>query len=112
MACFLGRNTGYVDRDLEVADWRVDAEGTGFFEAAAARLLDHGQPEYILSGHLLKTFMAVRAEATQLSGTRFEGSGARADLLAALNRLLNTPIKRKFTLRSARQSLDFVARED
>ncbi len=105
MACFLGRNTAYVDRDLEVAEWRVGAEGAGFFEAAAARLLDHGQPEYILSGHLLKTFMAVRAEAPQLSG-------ARADLLAALNRLLNTPIKRKFTLRSARQSLDFVARED
>jgi len=119
MACFLGRNTAYVDRDLEVAVWRVGAEGAGFFEAAAARLLDHGQPEYILSGHLLKTFMAVRAEATQMSGARAEGSGAlsqesgaRADLLAALNRLLNTPIKRKFTLRSARQSLDFVARED
>jgi hypothetical protein len=36
----------------------------------------------------------------------------RADLLAAVNRLMNAPIKRKFTLRSARQSLDFVARED
>jgi len=35
-----------------------------------------------------------------------------AELLAGLNRLLNTPIKRKFTLRTARQSLDFVARED
>ncbi len=114
MACFLGRNTPYVDRDLEVADWRAGAERAGFFEAAAARLLDHGQPEYILSGHLLKTFMAVRAEAAVLSeGSGARGaSGARADLLAGLNRLLNTPIKRKFTLRSARQSLDFVARED
>jgi nitrite reductase/ring-hydroxylating ferredoxin subunit len=111
MACFLGRNTGHVDRDLEVAVWRVD-DGAEFLEAAAARLLDHGQPEYILSGHLLKTFMAVRAETAQLSGARSEGTGPRADLLAALNRLLNTPIKRKFTLRSARQSLDFVARED
>ena len=114
MACFLGRNVAYVDRDLEVADWRAGAEGAEFFEAAAARLLDHGQPEYILSGHLLKTFMAVRAEATELSEVSGvpDASGARADLLAALNRLLNTPIKRKFTLRSARQSLDFVARED
>jgi hypothetical protein len=32
--------------------------------------------------------------------------------LAGLNRLMNTPIKRKFTLRAARQSLVFVARED
>jgi nitrite reductase/ring-hydroxylating ferredoxin subunit len=108
MACFLGRNAPYVDRDLEVAAWRLDGEGAGFFEAAAARLLDHGQPEYIVSAHLLKTFMAVRAEAAVLSAQ----PAARADLLAALNRLLNTPMKRKFTLRSARQSLDFVARED
>jgi hypothetical protein len=117
MACFLGRNTPYVDRDLDVAAWRVDAEGAGFLEAGAARLLDHGQPEYILSGHLLKTFMAVRAEAAALTESPGgpggpDSSAVRADLLAALNRLLNTPIKRKFTLRSARQSLDFVARED
>ena len=112
MACFLGRNTPYVDRDLEVAEWRVGARGAGFFEAAAARLLDHGQPDYILSGHLLKTYMAVRAEASSESGALCREAGPRADLLAGLNRLLNTPIKRKFTLRSARQSLDFVARED
>jgi hypothetical protein len=117
MACFLGRNTPYVDRDLDVAAWRADAEEAGFLEAGAARLLDHGQPEYILSGHLLKTFMAVRAEAAALTESPGgpggpDSSAVRADLLAALNRLLNTPIKRKFTLRSARQSLDFVARED
>ena len=111
MACFLGRNTAYVDRNLEVAEWRVD-DGPAFFEAAAAGLLDHGQPEYILSGHLLKTFMAVRAEASLESGALSREAGPRADLLAGLNRLLNTPIKRKFTLRGARQSLDFVARED
>ena len=111
MACFLGRNTAYVDRDLEVAEWRVE-DGPAFLAAAAAGLLDHGQPEYILSGHLLKTFMAVRAEASLESGALSREAGPRADLLAGLNRLLNTPIKRKFTLRSARQSLDFVARED
>ncbi len=115
MACFSGRNAGYVDRDLDVAPWRDEAGAAGedkFLEAAADRLLDHGQPEYILSSHLLKTFMAVRAEAAELSGAPSGAPDARADLLAALNRLLNTPIKRKFTLRSARQSLDFVARED
>jgi len=70
---------------------------------------------------LLKTFMAVREEASVLSGAlpgsgaapgAPDASGARADLLAGLNRLMNTPIKRKFTLRAARQSLEFVARED
>ncbi len=111
IACFLGRNASYVDRDLDVAPWRVgDAEG--FLEAAAETLLDHGQPEYILSGHLLKTFMAAREEAGALPRGATGAPGARADLLAAVNRLMNTPIKRKFTLRSARQSLDFVARED
>ena len=138
MACFAGRNAGYVDRDLDVTPWRVEAlgppgaggaGGAQFLEDAAARLLDHGQPEYILSSHLLKTFMAVRAETAELSeesssgesssGRSVSGESAsgesaavRADLLAALNRFLNAPIKRKFTLRSAHQSLDFVARED
>ncbi len=112
MACFVGRNAPYVDPDLDVAEWRVDGGESAFFEAAAARLLDHGQPEYILSGHLLKTFMAVRAETGLESGALTRQAGPRADLLAAFNRLQNTPIKRKFTLRGARQSLDFVARED
>ncbi len=110
IACFLGRNAPYVDRDLDVESWRVgDAEG--FLESAAETLLDHGQPEYILSGHLLKTFMAAREEAAVLSAA-LPGAPAAADLLAGLNRLMNTPVKRKFTLRSARQSLEFVARED
>ncbi len=114
IACFLGRNAPYVDRGLEVELWRVgDAEG--FFEVAAETLLDHGQPEYILSGHLLKTFMAAREEAGALSLTPSgpgAAAGTRPDLLAGINRLMNTPIKRKFTLRAARQSLEFVARED
>ena len=112
MACFLGRNAAYVDPDLDVADWRIDGEGAAFLETAAVRLLDHGEPEYILSGHLLKTFMAVRAETALESGALTREAAPRAGLLAALNRLMNTPIKRKFTLRTARQSLEFVVRED
>ena len=106
MACFLGRNTPYVDAELDVAPWRVD-DAERFFAQTADRLLDHGQSEYIMSAHLLKTTMAVRAEVLAAPG-----APSGADLLAGLNRLANTPIKRKFTLRSARQSLDFVARED
>jgi hypothetical protein len=110
IACFLGRNAPYVDRGLDVEPWRI-GEAEGFFEAAAETLLDHGQSEYILSGHLLKTFMAVREEASVLSRAA-PGAPAAADLLAGLNRLMNTPIKRKFTLRAAHQSLEFIARED
>jgi nitrite reductase/ring-hydroxylating ferredoxin subunit len=112
MACFVGRNAAFVDPDLDTTGWRIDGGAAAFFEAAAARLLDHGQPEYILSSHLLKTFMAVRAEVWSESGALAGEAGPRADLLAAFNRLQNTPIKRKFTLRGAQQSLDFVARED
>ena len=32
--------------------------------------------------------------------------------LTALNRFLNSPLKRKHMIRTARQALDFVARED
>ncbi len=106
MACFLGRNTPYVDREFDVAPWRV-ADGQAFFDQTAETLLDHGQFEYIVACHLLKTVMAAREEWLAAPDAPWQG-----DLLAGLDRLLNTPIKRKFTLRTARQSLDFVARED
>jgi hypothetical protein len=32
-------------------------------------------------------------------------------MLAAVNRFLNTPIKRRHSLRNATQALDFIARE-
>jgi len=105
IACFLGRNAPYVKRDLDTAPWRVD-ESAAFRAAVAARLLDHGQSEYIVASHLLKLATAVQEEIAAAPEAPW-----RAELLAGLNRLLNTPIKRKFPLRTARQSLDFVARE-
>ena len=106
MACFVGRNASYVDPELDVADWRV-GEPQAFLDATAARLLDHGVFEYIVACHLLKTFMAARSELLAAPDAPWND-----DLLAGINRFLNTPLKRKFTLRTARQSLDFVARED
>ena len=106
MACFVGRNAGYVDKDLDTAPWRVK-NPDAFFEAAAARLFDHGQFEYIVAAHQLKTFMAARAEVLAEPDAPWV-----SDLLAGVNRFLNTPVKRRFSLRTARQSLDFVARED
>jgi len=106
IACFLGRNAPYTKADLDTAPWRVD-DPAAFRKALTARLLDHGQFEYIVAAHLLKLATAVQEEIAAAPEAAWQ-----ADLLAGLNRLLNTPIKRKFTLRTARQSLDFVARED
>ncbi|MCP5370913.1 MAG: Rieske (2Fe-2S) protein [Hyphomicrobiales bacterium] len=106
MGCFLGRNARYVDLDQDVADWRVD-DADAFFDAALRGLFDHGSAEYIVPAHLVKTLTAVRRELAAAPGTP-----ARGDLLAALNRFLHSPLKRKHVLRTARQSLEFVARED
>ena len=106
MACFVGRNAGYVDTSLDTAPWRVE-DREAFFDATAGRLFDHGQFEYIVAAHLLKTFMAAREEVLAAPEAPWAG-----DVLAGVNRFLNTPVKRRFGLRTARQSLDFVARED
>lgn len=106
MACFVGRNAAYTDAAQDTTRWHV-AAAPAFFAAVDERLLDHGQGEYIVSAHLLKTAIAVREEIEAAPAAPWRG-----DLLAALNRLLHTPIKRRFALRQARQSLDFVARED
>lgn len=106
IACFLGRNAPYTKADLDTAAWWVDRPAS-FADAVAARLLDHGQFEYIVACHFLKLATAVQEEIAAAPDAPW-----RDDLLAGLNRLLHTPIKRKFTLRTARQSLAFVARED
>ena len=69
------------------------------------RVLDHGEAEHIVSVHLLKTTLSVRAEIAQL-----ERDDARL-LVAALTRFLESPIKRRQARRTAHQSLQFVARE-
>ncbi len=105
MACFIGRNGAYTDFTQDMSDWTVD-DPAAFLETSLTSLLDHGNPEFIVSSHLVKLTTAVKAEAER------EGQEAIApDLLAALNRFLNSPFKRKHTLRTASQSLDFVARE-
>ena len=105
MACFVGRNTGFVDRKLDTDMWRVpDAEA--FFAEAFASLLDHGQAEYIVSAHLVKLLSAAHAEVAAAPAAPWG-----PDLLAATNRFLHSPLKRKHATRTARQALDFVALE-
>ncbi len=103
LACFAGRNAGYADRSLDAGEWRV-ADAEAFLDASVERLFDHGMSEYIVSVHLLKTTLAVREEVR--SGAAGEAAPL---LLAALNRFLHSPLRRKAVRRTMRQAMQFVA---
>ncbi|MGF1595135.1 MAG: Rieske (2Fe-2S) protein [Kiloniellaceae bacterium] len=105
IACFVGRNAGFVDRRVETTPWQV-ADGRAFLDAALKGLLDHGQQEYIVSIHLVKLLSAVQAEVAAAPDAPWVPT-----LLAAVNRFLNEPLRRKHPLRVARQAMDFVAAE-
>ncbi|MCR9222326.1 MAG: Rieske (2Fe-2S) protein [Alphaproteobacteria bacterium] len=105
LGCFLGRNSGYVDWSLDAARWSV-ADPAAFYDEAMAGLFDHGQFEYIVSCHLLKLSTALEEERAERPEAPWHGLAA-----AALNRFLNSPLKRKHALRTAKQSLAFVAAE-
>lgn len=105
MACFVGRNRAFVDKDLEEGPWHV-ADRQAFFEQQKTALLDHGLPEPIVSCHWLKLMFAVMEDV----GDKPDAPWADMSM-AALNRFLNSPLKRKHSLRNATQALQFVARE-
>ena len=102
MACFSGRNIGRQDEMVDADDWMV-SDRDAFFAEAEGRLLDHGQDRYIVSVHLLKTASSVR---NLLASGETGRSGELA--LAALNRLLHSPVRRKMVRRTARQAMRFV----
>lgn len=105
MACFAGRNRPYTDAAIAIADW-LPPDRTAFLASCRARLLDHGERDYIHSVHFLKTSLAVEEEvAADPSAPSVE------PLLAGLNRFWRSPLKRKHVARTARQALAFVARE-
>lgn len=105
IGCFLGRNSSHVDAKQDVREWYVGDPLT-FYDSHMASLLDHAQPEYIVSAHLVKFLTA--AQAVTLASP--DASWVN-DLAAAANRFLNQPIKRKHVLRTARQAIDFVSSE-
>jgi len=105
IACFTGRNAGYVTNEVD-GDWRV-GDRDAFYADCIRRISDHGEDRYILAAHLLKTFLAVREEVA--AGLPSE---TEASVLASLNRFFNSPLKRKHVRRTAHQALDFVASED
>jgi len=90
---------------VEEEPWQV-ADGRTFLDTALKGLIDHDQQEYIVSIHLVKLLSAAKAEVTASPAAPWV-----APLLAAVNRFLNEPLRRKHPLRAARQAMDFVAAE-
>jgi len=103
LACFIGRNAGYVDAGQDVRPHAV-ADRDGWFAAETARLFDHGRDRFIISVHLAKTLLAGEKLAMALPD--------QAELIAAaLNRFLHAPIKGRHVLRTARQMQLLVEQE-
>ncbi|HET7095985.1 MAG TPA: hypothetical protein VFJ68_01255, partial [Casimicrobiaceae bacterium] len=110
LALFVGRNSGYLKKDLTSEEafraWAVDDE-SAFHAHAITKIVDHGMGLPIFPAHWLKTWSAVRDEVE--AGLP---PSARAAMLAAAHRLLAVRFKERHPLRTARQALGFVARED
>ena len=106
MACFVGRNRSFTVAEPDLKQWHV-ADIDAYMDSAVERLFDHGDPEFIISVHLLKTTLAVREEIAR--GLPEEVAALCA---AALRRFLETPLKRKHLRRTVSQALSFVAKED
>lgn len=105
MACFVGRNASYLDPEVSQADWSVTDADT-FLKTSKRSLFDHQQAEPIVSAHFIKLLFAVGEEVERAADQ--ESSSL---LLAAVRRLLSSPLKRPHSLRAAKQALAFVARE-
>jgi hypothetical protein len=106
MACFAGRNSAFIDGDAAVETWS-SLDRKAFAEECQARIMDHGEPDYIHSSHLVKTFLAAEEEIEEAQSDEIERV-----VMAAVTRYFKVPWKRKHMRRTAHQALDFVALED
>ncbi|MBV8800678.1 MAG: Rieske 2Fe-2S domain-containing protein [Alphaproteobacteria bacterium] len=105
MALFVGRNRKYVSADQNVAQFEV-RDRDSFLSREMASLYDHGIPEPIIACHRVKVQCALEDEL----GASPDAPWADT-MCAAVNRYLNTPMKRHHGLRTATQALDFIGRE-
>lgn len=105
LACFLGRNGGFVDPGYDWQRWRV-ADIDGFLADAAANVMDHGQAEYIVTAHFAKMVCAVREEIALAPDAAWVPA-----LAAALNRFLNEPFRRILNRRIAHQARETIKGE-
>jgi nitrite reductase/ring-hydroxylating ferredoxin subunit len=102
MACFSGRNSGFLDATVPLDRWLI-TNPPGFFAAAIDGLFDHGRDENIVAVHLLKTTLAARAEIAEGPADEVEQT-----LVAGMNRFLNSPLRRRQVRRTMRQAMQFV----
>ena len=105
MACFVGRNASYLDTEVREADWAV-GDARAFLGEVLDSLFDHGRFEHIVACHYLKTTVAAWHEVAAAPDAPWVPT-----LAAALNRLVNSPLKRRHPTRVARQALSFVQAE-
>jgi nitrite reductase/ring-hydroxylating ferredoxin subunit len=103
LACFIGRNSGYVDPELDDRPYAV-SDLSEFLARRTAALFDHGRDRFIISVHLIKTLLAGEALMAALPDKALL-------IAAALNRFLDAPMKGRHVLRTARQMRDLVAQE-
>ena len=104
MACFVGRNAAFTTADYDIETWGTSRVAESVDELVQ-KVLDHGQDEHIVSVHWLKTLLAVREEISS-------ADPGQAELLyAAVNRYINSPLRRRQTRRTAYQSIKFVEKE-
>jgi nitrite reductase/ring-hydroxylating ferredoxin subunit len=103
IACFVGRNASFTEPEPDLASWRV-SDIDAFFSRTVADLHDHNCDEFIVSAHLLKTVLAARAELRANAPAQVSEY-----LAAAINRFLNSPLRRKQARRTAHQAMKFVA---
>ena len=101
MACFYGRNTAYLDKNVSFDDWKVESPEK-FFTEIKSLLYDHSMPQPIVSAHLIKTAFATREE--------YEKTGEEY-LLAAFNRFINSPLKRTQIRRGVYQAINLVKKD-
>ena len=105
LALFVGRNKPFVNAQQDVSEWSVD-NPAAFLACEMAALYDHGVAEPIVACHRLKVLFALEDELGAAPNAPWAGVTC-----AAVNRYLNTPMKRHHGLRLARQARAFVAKE-
>ena len=108
MACFVGRNRAHLGP--APGDVRDVGDEEAFRARVVEKLLDNGEGLPIFGVHLLKTSLAVFEEARALGGAGDRAEG-RKTLLAALDRFLSSPLKRKHARRAARQALALAGKD-
>lgn len=105
LALFVGRNAGYVTETNDAARWTV-GDKKDFLKREMATLYDHGIVEPIIVCHRVKVLFALEDEANAAPGAPWADT-----MFAAVHRYLDTPMKRRHSLRLATQARDFIARE-